>query len=110
MDKYLLLIGLQLTQTAALGAIDGSLWQLLRDGAWLRHLAELDAATLGSVLETVASGTWIGRIAGIGETAVVLAQGLSGLPLALIVAQWLVVIGFLCLERRVLRRRLAQIG
>jgi len=106
MDKYLLLIGLQLTQTAALGVIDGSLWRLLREG----RLPALDAATLGNLLEMLASGTWTGRLADFGETAVALAQGLSGLPIALIGAQWVVVIGCVCLERRMLRRRLARFG
>ena len=110
MDKYLILIGFQLTQTAVLGVIDGSAWRLLSGGRWQEALAGLDADAPLLLLQALLSGTWIGKLAELGDLAVALATGARGLPLLLVLLQWAAVLLLVAAERRVLARRLERIG
>ena len=109
MDKYLLLFGFQLTQTLTLGALNPSVWRALEEGTWLDSARGLDGEALGLVAQTLLSGTWVGRLSEIGELVGRAANGVGSLPLALLLAQWVVLVGFLMMERRVLARRLAAI-
>jgi hypothetical protein len=111
MDKYLLLLGFQLTQVVALGAVDGSMWRLFATSGWHGLLAgATDPANLGVLFQALISGTWIGRLADIGEFATLLVRGAGQLPLALIALQWAVLLGLLHAERWLLRRRLQRIA
>lgn len=110
MDKYLLLLGFQLTQVVALGALDGSVWRTVAGRSWQDLLAGvLDPANLGVLLQVMLSGTWIGRLGEIGEFGALLVHGAGRLPLALILLQWLVLLGLLRAERVILHRRLRRI-
>jgi hypothetical protein len=109
MDKYLLLFGFQLSQTVVLGALDSALWRALTDGAWRESAGRFDAEALGVVLQTLLSGTWIGRLSEIGELLARAAGGIGSLPLALMALQWFALVAFLVVEQRVLARRLAGI-
>lgn len=109
MDKYLILLGLQLTQSAVFLAVDGSAWRaLVRED--LGQLASgLDLNALVMLFETLIGGTWVGKIAELGQTAVALVHGVEGVPLWIIGAQWLTLAGWFALERHVLQRRLRAI-
>ena len=108
MDKYLLFFAFQLTQGVVLGALDPRLWRAAAAGNWQQTLGQLDAEAFGLVLQTLLSGTWVGRLA---DTCRLLADavGSSALPMTLMLLQWVVLIGFMLFERRVLARRLARI-
>jgi hypothetical protein len=111
MDKYLLLLGFQLTQAVALGAVDGSMFRLFAASGWHGVLAgATDPANFGVLFEALVSGTWIGRLADIGEFATLLVRGVGHLPLALIALQWGVLLGLLYAERQLLQRRLQRIA
>lgn len=110
MDKYLILIGFQLTQTAVFGAIDGSAGRLLTVDGWRQALAGIDTDAPLLLLQTLLSGTWIGKLAELGDLAVALAKGAQGLPLLLVLLQWAAVLLLVAAERRVLARRLERIG
>ena len=107
MDKYLLLLGFQFTQTVVLGVLDPALWRALASGEGLA--ARLDVDTIGILFQTLLSGLWIGRVAEFG-TLLAGAVGKTGaLPIALLALQWVVLLGFLFAERRYLARRLVGI-
>ncbi|MBK6287803.1 MAG: hypothetical protein IPF49_09285 [Gammaproteobacteria bacterium] len=105
MEKYLLLLGFQLTQTAFLGAIDGSAWRALAERGIAGALRDLDPDAFRLLFQTLISGTWIGRIADLGDMALAMARGAEGLPLALIALQWVAVVLWLAAERMVFERR-----
>ena len=109
MDKYLLLLGFQLTQTVVIGAIDPTLWKALASGSWRPDAGSIDLEALGALAQAALSGTWIGRVTEFGTLLGGLLDGAHGLPVALIALQWAAVIGLLVVERRVLARRLARI-
>jgi len=109
MDKYLLLFGFQLTQTLVLGAANPALWEALSAGRWQPGLDGWDLEALGALVQTLLSGTWVGRVAEFGSLLGNLASGVGALPLALLAAQWVAVVGLLVLERRVLARRLSRL-
>ena len=108
MDKYLLFFAFQLTQGAVLGALDPRLWQVVAGGNWHLSMGQMDAEAISLVLQTLLSGTWIGRFA---DTCQLLAGavGSSALPMTLMLLQWVALVGFMLFERRVLARRLARI-
>lgn len=109
MDKYLLLLGFQLTQTAVIGATDPALWAALGSGTWHWDPGSIDLEALGALAQAALSGTWLGRVTEFGNLLGGLLSGAHGVPLGLIVLQWAAVIGLLVVERRVLARRLARI-
>ncbi|MBK6582789.1 MAG: hypothetical protein KA739_06295 [Pseudomonadales bacterium] len=109
-EKYLLLLGFQLTQTAFLGAIDGSAWRALAERGIAGALRDLDPDAFRLLFQTLISGTWIGRIADLGDMALAMARGAEGLPLALIALQWVAVVLWLAAERMVFERRLRRIA
>jgi hypothetical protein len=109
MDKLLLLLGFQLSQTAFIGLIDGSMWRLIKAGMPTDVVLRFDADTLLMGLQLLLSGTWIGRLSDLGDITVALVQGLETLPLALIALQWLAVLLWFMAGRLVLQRRLRRI-
>jgi hypothetical protein len=107
MDKYLLLIGFQFTQTVVLGVLDPALWRALASGEGLA--ARLDADALGLLFQTLLSGSWLGRVADFGALLASSVDRTGALPLVLLTAQWVALIAFLVVERRFLARRLASL-
>jgi hypothetical protein len=105
MDKYLLLFGFQFTQTVVLGVLDPALWRALASGEGLA--ARLDVDTIGILFQTLLSGMWIGRVAEFGTLLADSVGKTGALPIVLLAAQWVVLLGFLYAERRFLARRLA---
>ena len=62
------------------------------------------------LFEALLSGTWIGRVADIGSLALTLGRGIHGLPLTLMLSQWLLVLLWFAAERAILTRRLQRIA
>jgi hypothetical protein len=109
MDKYLLLIGFQLTQTAVIGATSPAVWDALQSGSWKLDAGRLDLQAFGVLAQAALSGTWLGRVTEFGNLLGGLLTGAHGLPLALLLVQWGAVIALLIVERRVLARRLSRL-
>ena len=76
----------------------------------IRDRRDLDPDAFRLLFQTLISGTWIGRIADLGDMALAMARGAEGLPLALIALQWVAVVLWLAAERMVFERRLRRIA